>query len=137
MGWDWSGAEPVVPAMTVGTWNRLGILSRQQGQITLVMENSTSMYQRVNHTSRYQYGELELERKAARVFHKVCKDQEDSFCKLLQAHGKHQLAKPRTDCDSGRVHWGQRWKPVGSLAHSVRILISLPTYCGQEDMNFT
>lgn len=38
MGWDWSGAEPVVPAMTVGTWNRLGILSRQQGQITLVME---------------------------------------------------------------------------------------------------
>lgn len=41
------------------------------------------MYQRVNHTSRYQYGELELERKAAMVFHKVCKDQEDSFYKLM------------------------------------------------------
>lgn len=85
-----------------------------------------------------QYRELELERKEATVFYKVFKDdQEDSFCKLLQAHGKYQLGEPRTDWDSGGIHWAQRWKPVGSLSHHFRTLISLSTYCRQENINFT
>lgn len=114
IGRDHSGEEPVIPAMTVGTRDRLGTLSSERGQITLVTEKqrkyvseSQQCQQMPTEPTAPQYGELELEKKEAMAFHQACEDQEASGFELLWAHGKHQLAGPRTD--------GNSWSSLGAV----------------------
>lgn len=91
MGLEWR--ELVIPAGTVGTCDRRGILSNEWDRITLVTEKQHKSVLKSQQRQQIPIWRSRAEREEATVFHKVFKYQEDSFCKLPQAHGKYQAGQ--------------------------------------------
>lgn len=115
MGLEWRGAG--YPCRDCGdTWQARYPEKRVGSDYTCDRKNSTSLYQRVNSTSRSRYGEPELRGRkpwCSTRSSSIKRTASVSFSKLM---GSTKLGKLRTDWNPGGIHWGQRWKPVGSLS---------------------